>query len=88
MGTNLQHLGTLKDAQEALRHLSIETTGDVCVQTVETSVLKAMNARTLKILADSNVSAMESSTPKRRSPRAAQQLDQVGPGSDFSGDHK
>lgn len=40
-GTNLQHHGTLKDAQGALRHASIKTTGDVDVQTIETGVLNA-----------------------------------------------
>src|SRR5579871_6964151 len=41
LGTNLQHHGTLKDAQGALRHASIRTTGDVYVQTIETSVMNA-----------------------------------------------
>ena len=52
LGTNLRHHGTLKDAQGALRHASIRTTGDVYVQTIEKSVLSAMNSRTLEILAD------------------------------------
>jgi hypothetical protein len=52
LGTNLQPHGTLKDAQGALRHASIRTTGDVYVQTIETNVLNAMNSRTLEILAD------------------------------------
>jgi integrase len=52
LGTNLQHHGTLKDAQGALRHASIRTTGDVYVQTIEASVLNAMNSRTLEILVD------------------------------------
>ena len=51
LGTNLQHHGTLKDAQGALRHASIQTTGDVYVQTIEKSVLNAMNFRTVEILA-------------------------------------
>ena len=50
LGTNLQHHGTLKDAQGALRHASIRTTGDVYVQTIEASVLNAMNSRTMEIL--------------------------------------
>jgi hypothetical protein len=50
LGTNLQHHGTLKDAQGALRHASIRTTGDVYVQTIEASVLSAMNSRTVEIL--------------------------------------
>jgi len=51
LGTDLQEHGTLKDAQGALRHASIRTTGDVYMQTIERSVLAAMNSRTLQILA-------------------------------------
>jgi len=36
----------------ALRHASIQTTGDVYVQTIEKSVLNAMNSRTVEILTD------------------------------------
>ncbi|MGH9606180.1 MAG: hypothetical protein ACRD3N_10845, partial [Terracidiphilus sp.] len=52
LGTDLQKHGTLKDAQGALRHASISTTGNVYVQVIEQSVLHAMNSRTLEILAD------------------------------------
>ena len=51
LGTDLQEHGTLKDAQGALRHASIRTTGDVYMQTIESSVLSAMNSRTKQILA-------------------------------------
>ena len=51
LGTDLQKHGSLKDAQGALRHASIKTTGDVYVQTIEESVLNAMNSRTMGILA-------------------------------------
>jgi integrase len=37
LGTDLQEHGTLKDAQGALRHASIQTTGDVYMQTIEAS---------------------------------------------------
>ena len=47
----MQKHGSLKDAQGALRHASIKTTGDVYVQTIEESVLNAMNSRTMGILA-------------------------------------
>ena len=40
LGTDLQEHGTLKDAQGALRHASIRTTGDVYMQTIESSVLQ------------------------------------------------
>lgn len=51
LGTDLQKHGTLKDAQGALRHASIRTTGDVYVQTIEQSVLQAVNSRTAAVLA-------------------------------------
>ncbi|MBB5317969.1 hypothetical protein HDF09_002655 [Edaphobacter lichenicola] len=41
---------TLKDAQVILRHASISTTGDVYVQTIEQSVLQAVNSRTAAVL--------------------------------------
>ncbi len=87
LGTNLQHHGTLKDAQGALRHASIQTTGDVYVQTIEKSVLNAMNSRTVQILTDwepailsgTNVEPINLGTPKRRSLKVVKQLDQLGP---------
>jgi integrase len=50
LGTDLQKHGTLKDAQGALRHASIRTTGDVYVQVIDENVLRAMNARTDSVL--------------------------------------
>jgi integrase len=50
LGTNLQHHGTLKDAQGALRHASITTTGDIYVQTVDESVARAVSSRTAAVL--------------------------------------
>jgi integrase len=91
LGTDMQKHGTLKDAQGALRHASIQTTGDVYVQTIEASVLNAMNSRTTEIfaarmpamLSESKVSIVEPITPKRRTLRVEKQLDQLGPSSDF-----
>ena len=48
LGTDMQHHGTLKDTQGVLRHASIKTTGDVYVQTIEQSVLQAVNSRTTR----------------------------------------
>lgn len=45
-------LVTLKDTQGMLRHASIKTTGDVYVQTIEQSVLAAVNSRTSAVLGD------------------------------------
>ena len=87
LGTNLQHHGTLKHAQGALRHASIQTTGDVYVQTIEKSVINAMNSRTLEILtgwepailSGTNEAPTDPATPQRRSLRVVKQLDQLGP---------
>jgi integrase len=89
LGTNLQKHGTLKDAQGALRHASIKTTGDVYMQTIEASVLDAVNSRTRQILAGwkgTVVSGAEPSVPKARQRRVREEtqaglshLDQVGP---------
>jgi integrase len=50
LGTDMQKHGTLKDTQSMLRHASIQTTGDVYVQTIEQSVLQAINSRTDAVL--------------------------------------
>jgi integrase len=50
LGTDMQKHGTLKDTQSMLRHASIQTTGDVYVQTIEKSVLNAVNSRTAALL--------------------------------------
>ena len=50
LGTDMQKHGTLKDTQSMLRHASIQTTGDVYVQTIEQSVLQAVNSRTDAVL--------------------------------------
>ncbi len=45
LGTDLQKHGSLKDAQGALRHASITTTGNVYMQQIDESVVRAVNAR-------------------------------------------
>jgi integrase len=50
LGTDMQRHGTLKDTQSMLRHASIRTTGDVYVQTIEESVVAAVNSRTSAVL--------------------------------------
>ncbi len=80
LGTHLQHHGTLKDAQGALRHASIKTTGDVYVQSIEASVLNAMNSRTSEILADWKPAAVLNGDVAKSGLVSLQpQLDQVGP---------
>ena len=90
LGTDLQKHGSLKDAQGALRHASIKTTGDVYVQTIEESVLNAMNSRTMGDSCWMGTSRFNRWRRKRRRRRkmrildgnlleVARQLDQVGP---------
>jgi integrase len=49
-GTDMQNHGTLKDAQGALRHASITTTGNVYMQTIDESVFRAVNSRTNSVV--------------------------------------
>jgi integrase len=89
LGTDLQEHGTLKDAQEALRHASIRTTGDVYMQTIESSVLGAMNSRTKQILSGKHhpvttrtkIAPRKELVPKARrlASGVTRQLDRVGP---------
>ena len=85
LGTDLQEHGTLKDAQGALRHASIRTTGDVYMQTIESSVLHAMNSRTMQILAGWEhpviTELVELDQPQREqhAPGVLKQLEQLGP---------
>lgn len=58
LGTDLQNHGTLKDAQGALRHASITTTGNVYVQTIDENVFRAVNSRA-NTLVDGWVPALE-----------------------------
>jgi len=86
MGTDLQKHGTLKDVQGALRHASIKTTGDVYVQTLDESVLRAVDARTAEILKDwkqpeanHTVAAPERRHLKKQEQGVASKLNQVVP---------
>ena len=51
LGTDLQRHGTMKDAQQILRHASIRTTANVYMQQIPASVVAAINSRTRAILA-------------------------------------
>ena len=50
LGTHLQEHGTLKDTQSVLRHASITTTGNVYVQVIEASVMRAVNSHATAVL--------------------------------------
>lgn len=61
VGTDLQKHGTMKDAQQILRHANIQTTGNVYLQHIPTSVMEAINSRTRAILTTPRQVAGESS---------------------------
>lgn len=50
LATDMQKHGTLKDTQGILRHASIKTTADIYVQSIEQSVVQAVNSRTAAVL--------------------------------------
>ena len=49
LGTDMQGHGTIKDAQQILRHASIKTTAEIYMQEVPASVRLAINSRTREI---------------------------------------
>ena len=65
LGTHLQAHGTLKDTQGVLRHASITTTGNVYVQVVEESMMRAVNSHAAAVL-DGWTPAVEDLGPKGR----------------------
>lgn len=73
LGTDMQKHGTLKDTQGALRHASIKTTGDVYVQTIEQSVLQAVNSRTAAVLG-SWTAPVERFGLKGRNPKGTEEI--------------
>ena len=85
LGTDLREHGTLKDAQGALRHASIRTRGDVYMQTIESSVLRPINSRTMQILDGWEHPVMTELDELDRTHREGlasgvlKQLDQLGP---------
>jgi integrase len=65
VGTDLQHFGTMKDAQAALRHKSVQTTANIYMQPVSESVRAALNARTQAVFQGAISSSDEKSDSER-----------------------
>ena len=64
----------MKDAQGVLRHASIKTTADVCVQKIPASIRAAINSRTRAILAKgrgSGTKAEDATCPNVSQPEEA-----------------
>ena len=76
LGTDMQGHGTMKDAQQILRHASIKTTAEIYMQEIQASVRSAINSRTrvifgqrtneLSQLGESSFSPTEAHFPKPR----------------------
>ena len=49
LGTDMQGHGTMKDAQQILRHASIKTTAEIYMQEIQASVRSAINSWTRAI---------------------------------------
>jgi integrase len=54
LGTDMQGHGTMKDAQQILRHASIKTTAEIYMQEIQASVRSATNSRTRAIFSQRN----------------------------------
>lgn len=65
LGTDMQGHGSFKDAQMVLRHSSITTTGNVYVQEIAESTVKAINARTRAVLSSRSSSALLSESGRK-----------------------
>ena len=70
LGTDLQQHGTMKDAQQILRHASIRTTANVYMQPIPASVVSAINSRTKAIFQTRNQVA-SSKTPTTTVPNGS-----------------
>lgn len=76
LGTDMQGHGSLKDAQMVLRHSSITTTGNVYVQEIAESTVKAINARTRAVLSarDSFGTALVSESGRKGGEHGPEQM--------------
>src|SRR5438105_2135926 len=70
LGTDLQQHGTMKDAQQILRHASIRTTANIYMQPIPASVVSAINSRTKAIFRTRNQVA-SSKTPTTTVPNGS-----------------
>ena len=59
LGTDMQGHGTMKDAQQILRHASIKTTAEIYMQEIQASVRSAINSRTRAIFSQRNGHMLE-----------------------------
>jgi hypothetical protein len=72
LGTDMQGHGTMKDAQQILRHASIKTTAEVYMQEIQASVRSAINSRTREIFSQrkTDLPQLESPVSHQRKPNS------------------
>jgi integrase len=70
LGTDMQGHGTMKDAQQILRHASIKTTAEIYMQEIQASVRSAINSRTRAIFSQrtSDLTQLENPVSHQRKP--------------------
>ena len=72
LGTDMQGHGTMKDAQQILRHASIKTTAEIYMQEIQASVRSAINSRTRAIFSQrtSDLRQLENPVSHQRKPNS------------------
>jgi integrase len=72
LGTDMQGHGTMKDAQQILRHASIKTTAEIYMQEIPASVRAAINSRTRVIFKQRSrdLSQLENPVSHQRKPNS------------------
>jgi hypothetical protein len=72
LGTDMQGHGTMKDAQQILRHASIRTTAEIYMQEIQASVRSAINSRTREIFSQGTkeLSQLENPVSHQRKPNS------------------
>jgi integrase len=72
LGTDMQGHGTMKDAQQILRHASIRTTAEIYMQEIQASVRSAINSRTRAIFSQrtSDLRQVENPVSHQRKPNS------------------
>jgi hypothetical protein len=88
LGTAMQGHGTMKDAQQILRHASIKTTAEIYMQEIQASVRSAINSRTREIFSQrtKELSQLKNPVSHQRKPNSLKPRNATVPnGSKFVG---
>jgi hypothetical protein len=66
LGTDMRGYGTMKDAQQTLRHASIKTTAEIHMQEIQASVRSAINSGAREIFRRQEPSQLENPVSHQR----------------------